>query len=169
MIRRRKREKEIWTVELELLDNVSKDKLHWKSDFWVMDWVGIGSNSHQYFPKEWKLQNINFYLQFKNEKSVIISLSFHSSSSICTYGPRGTIYAHNGQFLLMDSILNVGSFQSFLSMSHIVQSHRIQMINNVISISNCCLLQHKKCWKPKRYHSLSMFSTKLCLRSPCSL
>ena len=25
---RRKREKEIWTVELELLDNVSKDKLH---------------------------------------------------------------------------------------------------------------------------------------------
>lgn len=115
---KKKKEKKLW-IELELLENVSQEKLHWKKMTWVMSWFGVGSNCHQYLPKEWKSQKINFYLQFKNNKSVrlIITLFFHSGSSIYIYCPLGTKYAQSGQFLLTDSILNVRSSQSRLTIS----------------------------------------------------
>lgn len=131
-----------------------QEKLHWKK--WrVMSWFGVGRDSHQYLLKEWKSQKINFYLQFKNEKSVrlIITLFFHSGSYIYIYCPHGTKYAHSGQFLFTDSILNVRSSQAHLTTSYVVQSRWIEIINN-----NFILMFHFYCTKyAKRYHSLSGF------------
>lgn len=140
-----------------------------------LSWGGKQQSST--FTKKMKITE-NFYLQFKNEKSVTITMTFffYSGSSICIYCLRGTTYAQGDQFLLRDgiyiyteSILNDGSSQSLLTISPIVQSHRIQIINNnLISISNCYHTKYAENLRSIILYQCFLWN-QLCLRSSWSL